>query len=382
MALTALDGSPLVYLGAAHRNGLPTLAALGNTTVDAANEACIMVGQVFTEDGGSHTIDTSGSSSIGWRTATVTFANAGTSVKVGLAAVNAAAGPAVRAVNTSDVIDFDVFAQFTGGGGGITTGAWQESVPTSGSKTIANGELVAFAVQAITRAGADSILVSAAPSSAGNQSRPSVTNFAGSYADAGRIPNVVITFSDGTLGFFVGGHVASIGTSTQTWNSGSGTIEYGNLFQAPFPMNVYGLYFSASLGGNTDAILYTDPLGTPAAAKTDPIDLNQLGAPGLTSIHHSWFASPYSVPANTPVAAILKPASATNISMTYKTYNAAAHQKSEAFGTNGYAVNRASGAFAAQNSSKDRFVIGLIVGAFDNGVSVGGLPASRLQLGM
>lgn len=380
MTITALGGMPKVLVGAAHRQGQPIVVALGNTTVDAANEACIMVGYVFTEDGGSHTIDTSGSSSLGWRTGTVTFANAGTTVKVGLAAVDTAAGPPARAVNSTNIITFDVSASFTGGGGGITTDAWQTSVPDSGTKTIANGDLVAFAVQATARAGADSILVSSA-SSLMTQALPGVTIFTSSYGDQVRLPNVVITFSDGTLGFFVGGFVATIGLTLQTFNSGSSPNEYGNVFQAPVPMNVYGIGCCANLA-NADLVLYSDPLGTPVAERTKSFDANTQQSASNGSLLEAWFSSPYTVPANTPVAVTVKPTTVTNCGMQYKTYHAAAHQKSEAFGTNGYAVNRTSGAFAPQNSSKDRFPIGLLVGGFDDGATAGGIPASRLQLGM
>lgn len=372
MTIAALGGMPTVLMGSAHRNGILSIAALGNSTVDAANESCIMVGQVWTEDGASHTIDTSGSSSLGWRTGAVVFANAGTTVKVGLAAVDTANGPPARAVNSTNVITFDVSASFTGGGGGITADAWQTSVPTTGSKTIANGDLVAFAVQATARAGADGVLVSAAAHLSTNQVLPCVTNFTASYADAARLPNVVITFSDGTLGFFIGGYVASVGSTTQTWNSGSSPNEYGNLFQAPFPMDIYGIQVAASFAGNADVVLYTDPLGTPSAQKTVSLDLNTQGTAGNLSQFYAMFPSLYSLPANTPCAAIVKPTTVTSISMLYKSYHAAAHQKSEPFGTNGYAVNRASGAFAAQNSSKDRFIIGLLVGGFDDAVSAGG----------
>jgi hypothetical protein len=70
------------------------------------------------------------------------------------------------------------------------------------------------------------------------------------------------------------------------------------------------------------------------------------------------------------VAAIIKPTSATNITAGYKTYNAAAYQRSDTLGTNGYAVNRNTGAFASQNTGKDRFNIGLLIGAVDNSVQI------------
>jgi hypothetical protein len=53
--------------------------------------------------------------------------------------------------------------------------------------------------------------------------------------------------------------------------------------------------------------------------------------------------------------------------MLYKTFADANHENSEWLGTDCYAVSRNTGAFAAQNSNKDRFAIGLLVGAFDAG---------------
>ncbi len=66
---------------------------------------------------------------------------------------------------------------------------------------------------------------------------------------------------------------------------------------------------------------------------------------------------------------MLKPGGS-NVSMVYKSFSDSAHQLGEWLGTNGYAANRATGAFAAQNSNKDRFTIGLLIGAADNGAQV------------
>src|SRR5688572_26489938 len=98
MSLAALGGIPLIPVGHANRQGTTSIATLGNTTLDAANEACIMVGRLWWNDLGSHTIDTTGSSSLQWRTGASTFANGSTVVKVGLAAVDTGNGPAARAV--------------------------------------------------------------------------------------------------------------------------------------------------------------------------------------------------------------------------------------------------------------------------------------------
>ncbi len=136
MALVKLTGMPIIPIGAASRQDGATLVGLSTVTIDAANEAAIMIGHIYWEDGGSHTIDTTGSSSIQWMSGAVTFANAGTTFNVGIAAVNTTAGPPGRAVNVADVITFDVVAVFTGGLGGVTGSAWQTSVPTVGTRIV------------------------------------------------------------------------------------------------------------------------------------------------------------------------------------------------------------------------------------------------------
>lgn len=385
MALVALDGMPLVAFGAAGRNGTALVSSASNTLIDAANEACIMIGQIFTEDGGTHTIDTTGSSSLGWMSGSLTFANGATTVKVGLAAVDLTAGPPGRAAAVANVITFDVSKSLTGGGGGITANAWQEHVPDAGTKTIVNGDLVAFAVQMTALGGADATRPQTASNVSVASSWPLVTEYTGgAYSTVNALmPNAVITFSDGKLGFFAAGYVFATPSTTQTWNNGSATKEYGNFFQVPFPCNIYGIYHGGGIGGDTDFILYSAPLGTPVAEKTVSVDLNTVGSATVSRPGYILFPAPYSAAKDQPLAAIMKPTSATNVSLNYKTFNVSAHQKGEPFGANGYAVNRASGAFATQNSNKDRYAIGLLIGAFDNGASAGGgAMGARIFTGM
>lgn len=375
MSLVALDGSPLIVIGAPLREGMPYLgtAAGASTSLDAANEACIIVGQIVTEDGGSHTIDTSGSSSLGWRSGAVTFADGSTTVKVGLAAVDTATGPPARAANAANVITFDVSKSLTGGGG-ITSNAWQEHVPDAGTKTIANGDLVAFAVQMTARGGSDIVPMNNQAGVTGfTYAWPVVVSYlGGTYLATTNLANAVITFSDGTRGYFLGSHVYLTGTSTQTWNSGSATKEYGNFFQLSAPVKVYGFVANVAIGGDTDLVLYSDPLGTPVAEKTISVDANAIGTATAGRIGYFLFSSPYEATADQPLAGIMKPTTGTNISSVYKTFELAAHQASDPLGENCYAVNRNTGAFAAQNSSKDRFALGLLVAAFDDGAGGGG----------
>lgn len=376
MAITSLGGMPLVPIGLGGSNLGAYLNGYTNVTIDAANEACSFIGQLFWEDGGSHTVDTTGSSSLQWRSSTVTFANAGTTFLVGLAAVDTATGSAApRAVNSSDVITMDVYASFTGGGGGVTASAWQTSVPTSGTKTIAHGDLIAMSFQMTARGGADTIQVSYANHNSGNFSqRPTVGTFVGAaYAAGGGVPNAVVVASDGTLGFFFGGSVYSL-TAGTAFNSGSTPNERGNVIIPPVPGRAHGFVYNTSLAGSSsdfDLVLYSDPLGTPSAQKTVSIDANTMGVNTSNNFGVALFASPYTFTASQPLAAIYKPTTGNNITPIYLTLGNSAHQKAMSLGAGAYAVNRSSGAFAAQNSSLDRYGIGLLIEAFDNGVGGG-----------
>lgn len=374
MSLVETGGSPLIVIGQPYiRNngGLPIGSAV---TQDATNEAAIMYGHVITDDGASHTIDTTGSSSLQWLTSAVTFANAGTTFVAGLAAMDTTAGPPGRAVNASDVITPSVSKSHTGGDGGVTANAWQTNTPDSGTLTIANGDFLAFFTQMTARGGADS--VNTVTATAGFATlRPAVTSFTGgAYALVNSVPNALIIFSDGHRGWFYGGTAFSIGSTTQTWNSSSGTKEYGNFFQLPVPLKIYGLVALCNVAGNTDFVLYSDPLGTPVAERTVSVDLNTIGGANVRYAEYL-FASPYTVTAGQSIAGIIKPTSGTNVSATYKTFNSADDQVVETGGASVYAINRNAGAFAAQNSSKDRFGVGLLVGAFDNGAGGSGIGA-------
>src|SRR5262245_29075212 len=230
MTLATLNGNFLVPVGPGVQLTGSTPTSLITTTMAANNEALIFIGQIMTSDGSSHTINTTGSSSLGWRTSGVTFASGSTIVKVGLATVDTANGPPGRAVNVSDVITFDVSKSLTGGGGGITATNWQIHVPDSGSKTIANGDFVAFAVQMTARGGSDSVTGTYATAT-NVMHRPTVTAFtAAAYSSPNGVPNVIITFSDGALGFFAHGEVLKFITA-QTFNNTGATKEYGQLYQ-------------------------------------------------------------------------------------------------------------------------------------------------------
>lgn len=373
MSLVNFDGSFCMPVGPSLFAISAALPSNTNTTIDAANEAQINIGRLIWADGGSHTVDTTGSSSIGWQTATVTFANAGTTVKVGIGSVDTTTGPPARATNAANVITFDVSKSIVGGGGGITGSAWQTHTPDAGTKTIASGDLVAVSIQMTARGGTDSVL--AVAHGASQLLLPAVTGFTGgSYTAVSASPNIVVTASDGTIGWIYGSDPGRTG-NTRSYNNSSATKEYGQMYKLPFPVKVYGIYGWCNGGGDFDAVLYSDPLGTPVAEKTSSFDANAISAVG-SGLFTAMFSSPYSAAADQQIGAVLKPTTTTNISTYYKTLGSAAHRVTDPWGVDGSALNRASGAFTDGTSGVDNYYVGLLIGAYDAG---GGSMASPMH---
>jgi hypothetical protein len=262
-----------------------------------------------------------------------------------------------------------VSKSMTGGGGGVTSAAWQTHVPDAGTLAIANGDMVAFSVQMTARGGADSVTVSNASLSGSGWNSPFVTSFLGGvYAAENVNPNAIIVASDGTIGWFFGTMpLTSVGTKTANSGGAGATKEYGQLFRLPFPCNVYGIYANIDPDANLDFVLYSDPLGTPVPEKTVSMDANavRIASQRMSAM---LFATPYTLAAETPIVAAYKPG-ASNITIHFRTLASATHRVVDAWGTDGYGVNRDAAAFADDNSSLNHFFIGLLVGGFEHGVN-------------
>lgn len=366
MSLVGIGGAPLVMIGAGGYNGTVTRYNNSSSSSNALNNGRQLIGHIWTEDGAAHTIDTTGLSSIGLYLGSVTLANAGSTLKIGIADVDTANGPPPRAVNASNVISFDVSKTLSGGGGGFTQNAWNEFAPDSGSKTISHGDLVALAFQFTAFGGSDTFGIQCVGFGP-NMALPCMTTQGGSYAAAPVIPNAVITFADGVRGYFAGGYVYSNLTSV-AFNSGSTPNERGNYIKAPVPTTIYGAALNLNTSQDVDVVLYSDPLGTPVAQRTRSIDGNTISS-AQDYIVDALFASPYQAAANQELAIVVKPKTTTNSTIYYRQFANAAHQKSEQLGQNCYAISRSggTGAFASQNSGMDRNCLGLWVGAFDAG---------------
>ncbi len=343
-----------------------TSLAVTSLALDATNEAVHTVGRIITSDGQSHTLDTSGSSSIRWRMQAGSVVDAGTTVKVGLAAVDTANGPAPRAVNASNVATLDVERSITGAGGGELSGVgWKTSVPTSGSKTVANGDLVAAVIQMTARGGTDTMSVGcvATPAPAHGST---VTHFTSSYTAQAVQPNMVIQFADGAYGWFFGTELASGTPSTQGVSS---TTEYGNLYEFPFSgqiAGIWGVLTPSSNAANFNLVLYSDPLGTPVAERTVAVDGNTVAAT-LSRRIFAPFSSPYNFKPNQKLGIVVQ-RSAGTVNLPTVTIPSLAERIAMPGGSESYSISGTPpSAFAQHNSGLATFFLGPIFGGFEHG---------------
>lgn len=347
----------------------PLIGATINFTVatmDAATEKVAMIGRLFMKDRttSTKTLDTSGSSSIGWRAGTITFADAATSMDVGIQGVAAGAGPIAQPDGS-----FSVKAVCTTGGGNApTTAAWNTTVPTTGTVSLTHGDMVAVVWDMTARGGVDSVIVdminSSTFSSSGRGQLPTTNAFISSawqttaIVGAGLAPNVVLTFSDGTIGTINLSPPISV-FSTESFADATNPDERGMLFQVPWSCMVDGFWANlspASAAGDFDICLYSDPTGTPTPLATaSSILAEQLGqtGPGSVSTFYLPLATEVSLTRATDYVLAIKATGAANVNLTAITVGNAGHKTF--YGDVNYnkvTRNGGSGAFTAESDPK------------------------------
>ena len=357
----------------------PSAVAASVITVNAAGETLWFCGYITLENplSGSKTLSAAGGGKIVWYASTVTFANGSSTFKVGIQDLLFGSGSVAQGDGT-----FDVEASFTGGGGGITNNATNESAMTSGTKTIAQGDLVAITFTMTARSGADTVSVLAQSPGVytANMNYPvSSNNTVGATAATAIRPNAYIVFDDGTVGWIYGTAYISGAMASITYNSGTATAdEYGNLI---IPKDIFhaagigGLIANTTAGANFEAILYSDPLGTPVAERTTTVTQATTAAQTGGII---LFSSPFRMKAGTPYAIAIRPTTTTSIVQYYHDgHTTAAAAKVGPPNANCYAVRRLdnSGAFSDYNggTAKTRLMILSAIGMH--------IPQNRNQAG-
>lgn len=351
-----------------------------NILLDASGEKGAFIGRLHIDGrpGTSKTLSTSGSSKIGFSVGTDVFANASSEFRVGIQGVNTS-GPVAQpngtwgayaaittAANSSPVLSSD--------------DQWIEAVPTSGSSTLSEGDLIAVVFDFVTRAGSDSINI--ATGIAGHPAILPTTNaYVGTPAwqtsaasGAGQFPNVVITFSDGTLGTIDG--IYTLGTAAAlTWNSSSTPDERGMIFQVPFDCKIDALWCHLrTVDATSDCTLKLS--SSPTSGRTPlasvSLDAAQLGAAATDGIAVARLASEVALSANTDYCVSLLATGAGNIRFTGQTLGAATHRCFFPGGTTLQSATAKSGADFASASSTLMFPIGVRLSQVQGNSAPGG----------
>lgn len=289
-------------------------SATGNQAIDAVGESYALIGRVRLQGRtGSKTLSSAGGKV--WSAAgnSVTFSNAGSTLRLGIQDVDLTTG--------LEDGSYDVSGDLTGGGGGFVANAWNKVSMGSGSKTIADGDLVAVIVEMTARGGADTIAVRHGPA---QTSSYWLSQFIFPYGTAdtgsgpakvlGQAPLFFLQFDDGTYGWIEGSNLVNdLDLVRVTFNSGSTPDEIAAVFEVPFRCTVDGYAISINNHASTDTcefIFYTDPLGTPAAHHTYTPDPDVWNSGGAVDGAYVVPMTALTLSANTPYAIAVRPTSA------------------------------------------------------------------------
>lgn len=331
-----------------------------STTLNAANTSILVMGNVYI-DGEPTSKVCSTSCTISWRTGGgITWANDATAVTIGLQDVNTAAGPPQQ---TDD--SFDAYVQITPDatpGAGLTTKAlsnntWTTVTMTDGTKTVTHGGLYGVVFDMTARGGADALQVSSNQAAIAMGNPSFVTENAGTYTavSSAQFPNIIIAFDDGTLGWFDGSVIYGGTNPTLTaFTTASNPDEYAVCFTVPKVVSVDGLYFFGTVADDAQAILYSDPYGTPTAMSTVTHDGNYTSSASAAR-WFTWNLGTRKVlrPGVTYAAALkATTATANNAQVLVVTAASAPHLKAWAgTGTTGCTRDGGSGAFSASTTT-------------------------------
>jgi hypothetical protein len=381
MTMVALEGAGVWMPTMGIFGAASSAVAAGDTMLlDATLEEAQFIGSVTIDGGGSKTFGTSGSK-IGWLPGvSITFA-AGATLRVGVkTAVSTTLGPPARA--TAGTAAFNVYDDLVGGTDTITSTTWRDDVMNAGTPfTVTDGDLLAICLHLTVSSGTPSIKVRGAATGTSPPHLPAatlVTASGATFTQQNVIPNVMLTFNDGTLGWLEQSRVFTPGASGNTVIGNGNSI--GNIVRLPFPCVIDALTVHMIMATSAEASfeVWGTPLGTPGLVTSVVVDGNVIG--GTAGDRHltKRFAAPPTFTANTDYAVAVKQTNANSVTVLYDDVALAGYNKPNGMGVNCYAANSTAGAtFAVQNSALRRYQIWMRVSAVDNGAG-GALRTSRV----
>lgn len=352
------------------------IQSASNITLDNNGESRSLSGPIRIVGGGTKTLSAAGGGKIWWRTSGSTFSDAGTEIRVGLQDTQS---------NGREDGTFDVYGSLVGGTDSIPVNSQQATTMTSGTKTLADGDIASIVIEMVTRGGSDSVAVAGVNAYPAGSAAPQGALYPFGANDTGGGPTnaintmlVIIQFDDGTFGYVDGlmgllPAFSSVAEQSQSYSDSSNPDEYAAAFQVPFRCKVSGLSFfvnSLNFNENFDVKLYSDPFGAPSAIMTKSVNPVASGINnGSRSPYHA-LISEITLEPGTWYAASLRATSTNAFSFAYIDLGSgnAAMKTLLPFGSNVKFVarNADSGAFSEVDSTYvPRF--GILISALDDG---------------
>lgn len=353
-------------------------------TMDAANEGIAFLGKLRILDGSaSKTFSSAGGKIHFLCGASTTFANAGTTMRVGVQDTTQASG-SVSPDNT-----FDVYDDLVGGTDTLTSSAINTATMSSGSKSISNGAKLAVVFLLTARGGTDSVKIAGFGSSLVYQSFPgtkgttdaSAWSVVSGVLSATSMPVCLIEFDDGTFGVFEHAFWAPAADTTTSVTSASNPDEYGMRFTVPFRCKLVGVEFpvkpsTGALSGTAGVLrLSSGAAASPSLVTSEDIDGYEIQANSGSSIMSCLlFSTPQILVPGTTYYLTFR----ANTTMTWVfhrlVYPAAGQLAALPFGTNAYQVSRdastdGTGAFTEDTASI--VPVTLMLSQLDDGFGTG-----------
>lgn len=371
MALQRIPGCGIAFpkIGL---NMTPVGAVATSGSLDAAGEKIAFSGYLYINGApaGTKTISTSGGKIHFMAETSVVWADAGTTVRVGLQDWSTSTGPDLEPDGT-----FDVYADLVPGTETVTAGAWASFAMESGTKSLAHGDKVSVVCDMTARGGSD---VFAARMSAGVIGIPAIShNTSSTWVAVNGSPICLIEFDDGTLATLSGAMTRRTQTD-EAFQDSTNPDERGLIFQVPFSCKISGFWLSAAGAATADFSLkfYSDPLGTPSAIATItmlgeqfPHSNATVEAPIQIELASG---SEIELSPNTDYCLAVKATGSSNVSLRTHVLENAAYRFAFPGGTQlrkGHR-NADSGAFTETTTIIPE--MGVIISHLDDGVQVGG----------
>lgn len=369
MALVNIGGNGFLYPGwstylpATPVTGIPAFNS--GLVLDAAGEMAAYIGHVwFPEGPGTVKTVSSAGGAIQFLTGTLTWATAGTTVRVGLQDVSASLGPPAQ---PDEVWTGEPYKELVQGTDALSADTWTTATISTGSRSIEHGDLIAVVFDMTVRNGADSVIVKGLNIPAQHHRPVGALKTGGTWNTTNTVlPNVVITCDDGTLAS-IDGSIPVSAVTTRTYNTGSTPDEYGNIIALPFDCEIDELYCVVDPDNEFELNLYNEALATPNQLHERVVDPNQVTSTSARPM--TVMLAQHVLAAGTNYAVTIRPTTASSVSTYEFTVSTANHLKFYPGGTNVYKCTRSNdtGAFTVDTTS--RILCGLKISKVDDGAA-------------